>query len=337
MPECRLVTRQTLVETLSLDTAVINVIDQAFTALATRPVAMPPVLRLDIMAEGDESGVPWGEVDVKTAHIPGVDSFALKVSPGFFNNPAIGLPSLNGLMIVLSAKTGLLEAILLDNGYLTDLRTAAAGGVSVRHLARSDAKRLAVVGTGCQARLQAKAAALVRELEEIIVWGRDRKAAAACAADIEASTGIATGVGGTLASTVAEADIVVTTTPAREPLLTAAMLRPGTHVTAMGSDAEEKNEIGPDLMVSASRLICDRREQCARLGELHHAMQSGLEIDETRIVELGDVIVGKAAGRTHDADITICDLTGTGIQDTAIARFALDRTRVVGLGMVMEL
>jgi ornithine cyclodeaminase len=335
MADCRLVNRQALVDVVDLDLDAIGAIEEAFAALSTRPVAMPPVLRLDVLA--DDAQTPCGEVDVKTAHIPGLDTFALKVSPGFFNNPAVGLPSLNGLMIVLSARTGLLEAILLDNGYLTDIRTAAAGGVAARHLSNPGSRRLAVIGTGCQARLQARAVTLVRPIDSIVVWGRDNRAAQACAGDISAATGIGTDTAPTVAEALSSADIVATTTPARSPLITPDMLRPGMHITAMGSDAEDKNELAPEVLAAATSLTCDRREQCARLGELHHALDAMAPSQTLPSTELGDITAGKVIGRRSSADITICDLTGTGIQDTAIARLALDRIKAAGLGMVMEL
>ena len=120
MPDVVILTERDLRGCVALDLAVVDAIEDGFRALATRPVAMPPILRLDIPEHN-------GEVDVKTAYVPGLDSFAIKVSPGFFDNPKLGLPSLNGLMILFSARTGLVEALLLDNGYLTDIRTAAAG------------------------------------------------------------------------------------------------------------------------------------------------------------------------------------------------------------------
>src|ERR1700710_157706 len=144
--------------------------DSAFFSSATEAVAVPPVLRLDLPEH-------TGEVDVKTAYLPRFESFAIKVSPGFFNNPALGLPSLNGLMLVLSARTGLTEAVLLDNGYLTAVRTAAAGAVAARWLARKDAKRVAVIGAGEQARLQLEAVRLVREIDHVTVLGRDKERA----------------------------------------------------------------------------------------------------------------------------------------------------------------
>src|ERR1700744_2653563 len=163
-----------------LDLDAIEQVEAAFRSLATEAVAMPPILRLDIPEHA-------GEVDVKTAYLPRFSSLAIKVSPGFFNNPTLGLPSLNGLMLVLSARTGLTEAVLLDNGYLTAVRTAAAGAVASRWLARKDAKRVAIVGAGEQARLQLKALRLVRDIEHVTVWARDGKRALHYARDCEAA------------------------------------------------------------------------------------------------------------------------------------------------------
>src|SRR3546814_8393840 len=108
-------------------------VEEAFVALTTRAVAMPPILRLDLPEHN-------GEVDVKTAYVPGLDGFAIKISPGFFDNPKLGLPSVNGMMVLFSARTGLAEALLLDNGYLTDVRTAAAGAVAAKHLDRKSTR-----------------------------------------------------------------------------------------------------------------------------------------------------------------------------------------------------
>ena len=161
-------------------------VEHAFRALATLPVAMPPILRLDIPEHR-------GEVDVKTAYIPGVDGFAIKISPGFFDNPKLGLPSLNGMMVLLSAKTGLVEALLLDNGYLTDVRTAAAGAVAAKHLSREDSSVAAIYGAGVQARLQLEALLLVRPISQARIWARDGAKAEATAADLSRSLGIDVG------------------------------------------------------------------------------------------------------------------------------------------------
>ena len=315
-------------ELVPLDLAAIDQIEAAFLALATEDVAMPPVLRLDLPAQN-------GEVDVKTAWLPRFDSFAIKVSPGFFNNPTLGLPSLNGLMLVLSAKTGLTEAVLLDNGYLTAVRTAAAGAVAARWLARQETPQVAVLGAGEQARLQLQALMLVRRVEHVRVWARNASNAQRFAEETAAKLGVRCEAARDVAHALAEADVAITTTPSRTPLIEAKHLHAGLHITAMGSDAEHKNEIAPAAL-AAARYICDRVQQTRVLGELHHALAARAVKADAGIAELGEVIAGKAVGRTSDADVTLCDLTGTGAQDTAIAALVLQRARDATAGMVFR-
>ncbi|CAB3639173.1 Alanine dehydrogenase [Paraburkholderia phenoliruptrix] len=315
-------------ELVPLDLAAIDQIEAAFLALATEDVAMPPVLRLDLPAQN-------GEVDVKTAWLPRFDSFAIKVSPGFFNNPTLGLPSLNGLMLVLSAKTGLTEAVLLDNGYLTAVRTAAAGAVAARWLAKQQTPQVAVLGAGEQARLQLQALMLVRRVEHVRVWARNASNAQRFAEETVAKLGVRCEAARDVAHALAEADVAITTTPSRTPLIEAKHLHAGLHITAMGSDAEHKNEIAPAAL-AAARYVCDRVQQTRVLGELHHALAARAVRADAGIAELGEVIAGKAVGRTSDADVTLCDLTGTGAQDTAIAALALQRARDATAGMVFR-
>ncbi|TDK48743.1 cyclodeaminase [Antarcticimicrobium luteum] len=309
--DIRIVTETELRGAVRLDLTAVNVIERAFAALASGRVVMPPILSMEL-AEAN------GEVDVKTAYIPGFDGFAIKVSPGFFDNPKLGLPSLNGLMILFSAKTGLVQAVFLDNGYLTDIRTAAAGAVAARHLAPEVVETAGVIGTGVQARLQMQAAHLVRPFKRVLVHGRDAEKAAACAGDLARSLGIPAEVAPDAAGMVAQSQLVVTTTPAREPVLMADWLHPGLHVTAMGSDQIGKTEIEPEALVRADAYVCDRVSQCEVSGELEAALAAGLWTRGTP-AELGEVIAGKRSGRQAPEDITIADLTGTGAQDTAIA------------------
>ncbi|OYX42777.1 MAG: cyclodeaminase [Rhodobacterales bacterium 32-67-9] len=312
---------------VTLNLAAVEVVEDAFRALASGKVVMPPILSMDLPAV-------HGEVDVKTAWIPGFDGFAIKVSPGFFDNPKIGLPSLNGLMILFSARTGLVEALLLDNGYLTDVRTAAAGAVAARHLAPATVTTAGVLGGGVQARLQIEAAHLVRPFNRVLVWARRDDAAAACAADISARLGIEA-VTATAEAVVRESQLVITTTPAREPILKTDWLHPGMHITAMGSDQAGKCEIDPAAIDRADLYVCDRLSQAAMLGELRAARAAGVLVGSDP-PELGAVVAGNAPGRRHASDITICDLTGTGAQDTAIATFALRAARAAGAGTVIQ-
>ncbi|MGP9818842.1 cyclodeaminase [Salinarimonas sp. NSM] len=313
-----------------LDRAALEAVRGAFLALASGRVIMPPILSM-AMPE------VHGEVDVKTAFVPGLDGFAVKISPGFFDNPKRGLPSVNGLMVVLSATTGLVEAVFLDNGWLTDVRTAAAGAVAADALARKDARVAAVLGAGTQARLQMQALALVRDLSEIRVWARDAVKAAACAADVEAATGVRTRAVGEPRAAVGGADVVVTTTPATAPILFADWLAPGQHVTAMGSDADTKTELDPAILARADLVVVDSLAQSRRLGELRAAIAAGALPTDHASPELGAVLAGTAPGRAGPDAITVCDLTGTGAQDTAIAALARARVADAGAGLVTDI
>eukprot|EP00873_Tetraselmis_striata_P032396 jgi/Tetstr1/452660/TSEL_039696.t1 len=327
--EFMILTEADLKKLVPLDLEAVQCVEDAFRALAGGKVVMPPILRLDI-AEAN------GEVDVKTAYVPGLDSFAIKMSPGFFDNPKIGLASTNGLMVVLSAKTGLLEALLLDNGYLTDVRTAAAGAVAARHLSRENSESAAIIGAGMQAKLQLEALALVRPIKKAVIWARDRGKAEDLARHASLKLKIAALVASGPETAVRGADIVVTTTPATEPLVMAEWIEPGQHVTAMGSDAEHKNEIDPALVKKADLYVADRLSQTRLLGELHHAIKAGLVGEGDNFAELGAVIAGTVPGRTSQTQITFADLTGTGVQDTAIATLARTRALASGAGTLFQ-
>lgn len=327
--EVTILTQTDLRRLVKLGRPAINVVERAFVALASGKVVMPPILSMSIPQAN-------GEVDVKTAWIPGFDSFAIKVSPGFFDNPKIGLPSLNGLMVLLSAKTGLVEALLLDNGYLTDIRTAAAGAVAASYLAPTTVKIAGVIGTGVQARLQLQAAHQVRAFDRVLVWGRDRDKAEACARDLAHALPVTASYEPDPARVVASSQLVVTTTPAEHPLLKADWLHRSLHITAIGSDQAGKNEIEPAALGAADLYVCDRASQCELLGELRSAIAAGLWTRSTP-PELGEIITGARQGRTSDDQVSICDLTGTGAQDTAIATFAMDMARKAGVGSTISL
>ena len=327
MPDVTVLTERELRNAVHLDLETVATVERAFAALGRGGVVMPPILSMELEEV-------HGEVDVKTAYIPGFDGFAIKVSPGFFDNPRLGLPSLNGLMMLFSAKTGIVEAVLLDNGYLTDVRTAAAGAVAAKHLAPEEVVTAGVFGTGVQARLQIEAAHLVRPFKRVMVWGRDAEKAKACAEDIAMALGVEATAHEDPARVAAESQLVVTTTPARAPVFKAEWLHPGLHVTAMGSDQGGKNEIEPRALSEADLYVCDRVSQCEILGELRAARAAGLMGDTP--VELGAIINGSAAGRTSADAVTICDLTGTGAQDTAIATRALKAAREAGAGQVIR-
>jgi len=324
-----ILTEAELRKIIGLDLDAVTCVEQAFAALATKAVAMPPILRLDIPEHR-------GEVDVKTAYIPGIESFAIKISPGFFDNPKIGLPSTNGMMVLLSSRTGLVQALLLDNGYLTDIRTAAAGAVAAKYLSRENASMAAVFGAGMQARLQLEALTLARPIREARIWARDAAKAESAAAELTARLGFPVTAISDPRRAISGADIVVTTTPSEAPIVQAGWLEPGQHLTAMGSDAEHKNEIDPAVIADAGLYVADSLKQTRRLGELHHAIGAGLVAPDAVFAELGQIVAGRVQGRTSDGQITFADLTGTGIQDTAIANLAFARANATKAGTIFE-
>ncbi|WP_342581086.1 cyclodeaminase [Ureibacillus sp. FSL W7-1570] len=303
---------------VGLNLKAIEIVEEGFAALASGMVTLPPIMRVDIPENN-------GEVDVKTAYIKGLDSFAIKISSGFFNNPSIGLPSLSGMMLLFSTKTGLAQSILLDNGYLTDVRTAAAGAIAAKYLAKPDVESVGVIGTGTQARYQIEALSLIRQFETIYVYGRKDEAAKNYAVEMEAKLGKKVIVAKSPEEVVKMSEIVITTTPATSPLIKAEWLHPGLHITAMGSDAEHKQELDENIFSKADLIACDVKSQCFRLGELHHAKDKRIIDEEANIIELGEIITGTKTGRTDHGQITVCDLTGTGVQDTVIARFAYEQ------------
>ena len=329
MPEITILKETELRQIVSLDRAAVDCIENAFRLLAIEDVVMPPILSFHVPDHN-------GEVDVKTAYVPGIASFAIKMSPGFFDNPKLGLPSLNGLMVLFSSKTGIVEGVLLDNGYLTDVRTAAAGAVAANWLSRQDARVAGIIGTGTQARLQLKALTLVRDLKKAIVWGRNSAKAKQYSEECREEFGIDVRVTSSIDDLMSESDIVVTTTPSQTPLITASQLRPGQHITAMGTDANYKTELASDVIPAADLYVCDNLAQCRKQGELRPAIASGLVDRDAVFPELGMIIAGQHPGRQSEQSITVCDLTGTGVQDTAIATFARERASTAVIGTVFN-
>jgi ectoine utilization protein EutC len=328
LPDVTVLTEAELRRCVTLDLEAVDIVERAFAALAEGGVVMPPILSMPIAER-------HGEVDVKTAYVPGLDGFAIKVSPGFFDNPKRGLPSLNGLMVLLDAETGIVKAVLLDNGYLTDVRTAAAGAVAARYLAPRRVRTAAVLGAGVQAELQIRALRLVRDFEELVVWARDPGRAEAYAKRMRQVLGRAVWVVSSPEEAVRPAQLVVTTTPAAEPLVRAEWLHRGMHITAIGSDSDDKNELEPQVLARADRFVCDRRSQSSILGEMRAALVAGV-FDPARADELGELCAGVRPGRASEDEITVCDLTGTGVQDTAIAAHAFNVARARGLGSIVR-
>ena len=327
MGQIRVLTETDLRAAVGVDEEELLAIEAVYPLISSGVGSMPPIMRIDVPENN-------GEIDIKSAYLPGYSGIAVKVSAGFFDNPEKGLPSLGGLMMVFDSETGVPRSALFDNGYLTDLRTALAGAVAAKHLALEDASVGAVFGAGVQARLQMEALSLVRPIERILVWARRAEQAESLANALGPAIEVEVEAVDEPARAAAEADVLVTATPSTEPLLTAEMLHPGLHVTAVGSDAESKQEISAEAIAAADRFVCDSVTQSKRLGELRAAVEAGF--DPSDAIELGQVVDGSEPGRVGNDDITICDLTGTGAQDTAIASLAVSRCATTGSGIEID-
>jgi ornithine cyclodeaminase len=299
--------------------ACIDAVERAFTAYAAGRAELPTVIQLDVPEHG-------AEIHVKAGHLHGASAYAVKIVSGFPGNPARGLSANDGLVLVFDAETGTPAALILDRGLITDVRTGAAGGVAARYLAPAHPRAVAMIGTGGQARFQIDALSRVRSFTDVRVWGRDPGRAAAAAADIAALPSLPDACTVTAAASVREAvdgaDVVITATASRAPLLRAEWLAPGVHVTALGSDQPDKQELDSDVLAAADLAVADSVAQCLRIGELHHAVEAGA-LDPAAVVELGAITGGTASGRSRADQRTVCDLTGVGVQDVAAAALVL--------------
>lgn len=258
---------------------------------------------------------PPGDFHVKGAHITGRPYFTIKMASSFFDNPKRGLPSSNGLMLVFNAESGEPVATLLDEGLLTDLRTAIAGSIAARLIAPPGARRIGIVGAGTQGAMQARWVSRLLGSAEIGIWARDAARAEALAASLRGEGKEAQAVGD-LNTLCAQSDVIVTTTPSRTPLVGMEQLRPGLRVVAIGADATGKRELSLDLVEAADVRLVDSRAQCLAYGDC-----AGIS-DPTRLIEIGEALSRGPTLALPAESVAIADLTGIGVQDAAIAELA---------------
>ncbi|MDD3822746.1 MAG: cyclodeaminase [Sphaerochaetaceae bacterium] len=320
---------QELRKFVQLDMKVIEKIELGFSELAAGKATVPPIMMLPVPEKN-------GEVDIKSAFIKGLPSMAIKIASGFFQNPDIGLPSQSGQMLVVSAETGFLEAVLLDNGFLTQVRTAAAGAIAAKYLAPDGVDTVGVFGCGVQARYQMEALMLVKPYKRLLMYSIDTdERKQAFVKDMQQKLGIEVKSMGSAGAMVAECGIVVTTTPSRKGYFEPEWVHSGLHITSMGSDAEDKQELKGGVFAKADLIACDLRAQSFRLGELRGAKEEGFVTDKTPVKEIGEIIRTGKSARTDKKQVTICDLTGVGVQDTMIALMAYEIAKREKAGIVV--
>jgi ornithine cyclodeaminase len=289
----------------------IEEIEAGFVAYSAGKAVIPPVGEMLFKD-------PPGETHIKYGYLVDDDYYVIKIASGFFESPSSSRYTSDGLILVFKKGTGELACALLDECYLTNVRTAAAGAVSAKYLAPKNIDCIGILGAGTQGRMQVEYLSAVIDCKDIMVWGLNRNELDDYKKDMEP-------LGYSIQTTLNTEDIadrcnlIVTATPSKSPLLSADKVRKGTHITAMGSDTPEKNELDPRILQKADIVVADSISQCLLRGEIHQALRAGV-LERERIVELGNVIAKPEFRRTSEEQITIADLTGVAVQDIQIAK-----------------
>jgi ornithine cyclodeaminase/alanine dehydrogenase len=347
----RVLNQQAIEELLDMS-SVIDVVEQAYTLKATNQASLWPLIFHEF-----EPGK--ADMDIKSGHLAGANVFGLKLVSWFGENSAKGLPQLVGMVLVLDSRTGVPLGIL-SGEHITCMRTGAAGGIGAKYLARKDSKHLLIVGSGHQAPFQIMATLTTMEhIEKVTVWNpRSYEKAARFCETIKAKLendfvakykhdgeyyrmmlkrcDIAFAAADDIEAAVGEADIIITATPSRKPLIKKEWVKPGTHITCIGADMEGKQEIDENLF-AVSRVFVDDITQAVNVGETEIPIKKGIIAKDDIVAEIGQVLLGNVAGRQSDEEITIYDSTGIALQDLLTANYLLKIAEERGIGSVVDL
>ena len=283
-------------------------IEQAFVAYSEGRAVVPPV---------GELLLDRGEVHIKYGYVKQHPYYVIKIASGFYEDPAREHMSSQGMMILFSQQNGQAICMLLDEGLLTNIRTAVAGAISAKYLAPEGVDKIGMVGAGTQARLQLSYLKPVTSCRQVMVWGTSREELESYRLDME-KEGFVIESTEEIREIQQQCSLIVTTTPSLTPLLLSDHLQKGTHITAVGSDTPDKQELDPEILRKADLVVADSMEQCLFRGEIHQAIKAGL-LEKHQMLELGKVIAGTTPGRESMDQITVADLTGVAVQDMAIA------------------
>lgn len=305
----KILSREQIEKTLSIP-QILEAIEQGFITYSRGEAVIPPVASLHFTS-------PPGDCHIKYGYAKNGKYYVVKIASGFYANPKQGLPSNNGLMLLFDKQTGNPICALLDEGYLTDIRTAAAGCIAAKCLAPQTVSCIGIVGTGSQAYYQLKLLSFATKCRKAMIWGRDVEKAQKMAKHPELNEWTFE-IAKDLEQLTAECNLIVTATASSHPLLLADQIQPGTHITAVGADDIGKQELHESIFMRAEKVIVDSRSQCAAFGDVSHAVKKGV-IKPEKLIELGEVLTNPSLGRTSDSQITVCDLTGVAIQDLQIA------------------
>lgn len=286
-------------------------IENGFVAYSQGKAVIPPVGEMLF----DE---PPGELHIKYGYLKSGEYYVVKLASGFYNNPQIGLSSSQGMMLLFDQKTGVVKGVLLDHGYLTDIRTAVAGAIAAKYMAAKSIPCIGIVGTGIQGKFQLEYLESVTSCRKVIVYARSKTKGEAYHTHFKDSNWQIE-VTNDLQYLAEKSRLIVTTTPAKAPFLQADWIQPGTHITAMGSDTQEKIELTPEILAKAAIVSVDSLSQSESRGEVYQAVKVG-QLKRASVIELGNVINNSDLGRQNAKQITVADLTGVAVQDLMIAK-----------------
>ena len=306
----------------------IEVVFGSFLSLHDGSVVLPPVVHLNFEQR-------QGELDIKSAYMLSSEILSVKVSSGWFRNEEdFGLPSGFGTILLIDATCGVTLAVM-DGGHITRVRTGAAGAVAARQLARDDSETAFILGAGAQGRIQLRGLAeVLPNLQRALVFDSDSNRSERFKEEMTSQIGLPIEVATGIEDAALRADVIVTATPSREPLIMREWVLPGTHINAMGADGPGKQELDSRILRDADRVLVDAWQQARELGECQHAVSDGYIAvdDETRPVQIGAILAGDAVGRRSEEDITIFDSTGLAVQDLATAHLAYRQALKKDLG-----
>ena len=297
----------------------IETMKQGFIDYSRGLAEIPPVGEL-IMED------PPGDVHIKYGYLRGGKHYVIKIASGFAGNNKLGIKAGQGMMLLFDIKTGQPLVILIDEANLTDIRTGIAGAIISKELASRNVNEVLILGTGVQARYQAKYISQVMRISKIVLWGRDESKISKLSNELNINNIEIKNVKN-LESAVRSSKLIITTTSAKSPLIDSEWVQPGTHITAVGSDTHDKCELDYNILAKADLVVADSIEQNVLRGEIHQALKHNA-INEANLIEIGEIFENPQRGRKNDVDITVADLTGVAVQDLVIAEAVFNALEV---------
>lgn len=277
-----------------------------------------------------------GSVDVKGAYLQETPYYVIKIDNRFSNNPAINLPSNSDLITVFDAATGFPAAVLLDNGYLANVRCGIVGALGTQRLANRPINKVAVIGVGRAAFTQLKVLLTIEPVAQVAVWGPTPLEVDAFARRVVEDHNVNVGLADAVKTAVTNADVIIIATDSRQPIVQADWLKPGAHITAAGNNHPQQQELHPDVLQRADIIVVDNYHQCLQAGEIHQALAADAITPADIRGELGSLIAGKIPGRQTPEQISLVYLSGLDWQDATIATLALEKALFLGVGQRME-